>query len=215
MSGASVFTIGHSSHPFDEFASLLRRRGVTAVADVRAAPYSRFNPQFKRDALAAALGALGLEYVFLGRELGGRSADPADYRDGRIDYGRVRGTERFRRGVERVVRGAESRRIALMCAEKEPLDCHRTLLVAPALEARNVAVTHILADGGVEPHAAAMDRLLDLLRRPREDLFRTRAELVADAVATQAARVGHLYQAPSSAGRDARTTAAAGSWRGT
>ncbi len=203
MRGASVFTIGHSSHPFDEFAGLLRRRGVTAVADVRAAQYSRFNPQFKRDALAVALGALGLEYVFLGRELGGRSADPADYRDGRIDYGRLRETERFRRGVERVVRGAGRRRIALMCAEKEPLDCHRTLLVAPALEARNIAVTHILADGGVEPHGAAMDRLLDLLRRPREDLFRTRAELVADAVAAHAARVGHVYEAPSSAGRDA------------
>ena len=201
MRGA-VFTIGHSTHTLDEFAALLRRHGVTAVADVRAAPYSRFNPQFKRDALAAGLGALGLEYVFLGRELGGRSADPADYRDGRIDYGRVRGTERFRRGVERVVREAGRRRIALMCAEREPLDCHRTLLVAPALEARDVAVTHILADGGVEPHGAAMDRLLDLLRRPREDLFRTRAELVDDAVRERAARVGHTYEMPAAAGRD-------------
>ena len=202
MRGA-VFTIGHSSHPFDEFASLLRRRGVTAVADVRAAPYSRFNPQFKRDALAAALGALGLEYVFLGRELGGRSADPADYREGRIDYGRLRETDRFRRGVERVVRGAGRRRIALMCAEKEPLDCHRTLLVAPALEARNIAVTHILADGGVEPHGATMDRLLDSLKLPREDLFRTRAQLVAEAVVRRAGRVGHVYEVPAAAGRDA------------
>ena len=202
MRGA-VFTIGHSSHPFDEFAALLRRREVTAVADVRAAPYSRFNPQFKRDALAAALGALGLEYVFLGREMGGRSADPADYRDGRIDYGRLRETERFRRGVERVVRGAGSRRIALMCAEKEPLDCHRTLLVAPALEARDIAVTHILADGGVEPHGATMDRLLDSLKLPREDLFRTRAQLIAEAVVRQAGRVGHVYEAPAAAGRDA------------
>ena len=173
------------------------------MADVRAAPYSRFNPQFKRDALAAALGALGLEYVFLGREMGGRSADPADYRDGRIDYGRLRETERFRRGVERVVRGAGSRRIALMCAEKEPLDCHRTLLVAPALEARDIAVTHILADGGVEPHGATMDRLLDSLKLPREDLFRTRAQLIAEAVVRQAGRVGHVYEAPAAAGRDA------------
>ena len=202
MRGA-VFTIGHSTHTLDEFAALLRRREVTAVADVRAAPYSRFNPQFKRDALAAGLAALGLEYVFLGRELGGRSADPADYRDGRIDYDRLRGTERFHRGVERVVRGAERRRIALMCAEKEPLDCHRTLLVAPAIEARDIAVTHILADGGVEPHGATMDRLLDSLKLPREDLFRTRAQLVAEAVVRQAGRVGHVYEAPAAAGRDA------------
>ncbi len=199
----AVFTIGHSTHTLDEFVALLRRRRVTVVADVRAAPYSRFNPQFKRDPLADGLGALGLEYVFLGRELGGRSDDPADYRDGRIDYDRVRETERFRRGVERVVRGAERRRIALMCAEKEPLDCHRTLLVAPALEARGIAVAHILADGSLEPHGAAMDRLLDLQRRPREDLFRTRAELVAEAVMTRAERVGHVYEASAAMGRDA------------
>ncbi|MCY4509472.1 MAG: DUF488 family protein [Acidobacteria bacterium] len=120
-----------------------------------------------------------------------------------MDYGRVRDTERFRRGVERVVRGAERRRIALMCAEKEPLDCHRTLLVAPALEARDIAVTHILADGGVEPHGATMDRLLDSLKLPREDLFRTRAQLIAEAVVRQAGRVGHVYEAPAAAGRDA------------
>ena len=198
-----VFTVGHSTHTLDEFVALLRRRRVTVVADVRAAPYSRFNPQFKRDSLAAGLRALGLEYIFLGRELGGRSADPADYRDGRIDYDRVRETERFRRGVERLAGEAERRRIALMCAEKEPLDCHRTLLVAPALEERGIAVAHILADGGLEPHAAAMDRLLDLLKRPRADLFRTRGEIVAEAIASRAARVAHAYEAPAAAGRDA------------
>ena len=199
----TVFTLGHSTHSVGEFAALLRRHRVTAVADVRAAPYSRFNPQFRRDSLADSLGALGLEYVFLGRELGGRSADPADYRDGRIAYDRVRESERFRQGVERVVRGAEGRRIALMCAEKEPLDCHRTLLVAPALEARGVAVAHILADGGLEAHGATMDRLLDLQGRPRGDLFRTREEIVAEAVMAQAGRVGHVYEAPAAAGRDA------------
>lgn len=202
-SGLTVFTIGHSTHTLVEFAALLRRHRVTAVADVRAAPYSRFNPQFRRDTLADSLGALGLEYVFLGRELGGRSADPADYRDGRIDYDRLRETERFRRGVERVVRGAGHRRIALMCAEKEPLNCHRTLLVAPALEARDIAVRHILADGSLEPHGATMDRLLDLLKRPRADLFRTRGEIVAEAIASQAARVAHAYDVPTAAGRDA------------
>ena len=199
----AAFTIGHSSHTFDEFVALLRRPRVTMVADVRAAPYSRFNPQFRRDSLAERLAALELEYVFLGRELGGRSSDPADYRGGRIDYDRVRETERFHRGVERVVRAAERRRIALMCAEKEPLDCHRALLVAPALEARDIAVEHILADGSIESHGAAMDRLLDRLKLPREDLFRTRAQLVAEAAGRQAARVAHVYEAPAASGRDA------------
>ena len=201
MSGTNgaVLTIGHSNHPLATFLGLLERRRVTALADVRSAPYSRFNPQFNREALRDALAERGIRYVYLGRELGGRSDDPACYEGGRIRYDRVARTDRFREGLARVMRGAAEHCIALMCAEKEPLDCHRTLLVARALEERGVEVAHVLADGGVEPQAAAMERLLvqsglspegDLLRRqqPRE-------ELIAEAVAQRAGRVGHAGHA--------------------
>ena len=140
MTGPRVFTIGHSNHSPEAFLALLSNHGVTAVADVRSAPFSRFCPQFNRDPLRAALNERGIRYTFLGQELGGRSADPSHYRDGRIRYELVARTSRFRDGVDRVVAGAARYRIALMCAEKEPLDCHRTLLVAPALAARGVAV---------------------------------------------------------------------------
>ena len=157
----AVFTIGHSTHPLGEFVGLLRRHRVEVVVDVRSAPYSRFNPQFNREPLAAGLEARRFEYLFLGRELGGRSDDPAD-RDpaGRLDYRRVRGTDRFRRGIEEVLRRAAGQRLALLCAEKDPRQCHRTRLVEPALEARNLAVRHILANGELLPHARAVQRLL-------------------------------------------------------
>ena len=157
----AVLTIGHSNHPLEAFLALLQRHGVTLLADVRSAPYSRFNPHFNRKALDAALSARGIAYAFLGRALGGRPEDRSCYEDGRVRYDRLARTSLYREGIDRVVQDAGHRRIALMCAEKEPLDCHRTILVGRSLAERGIAVTHILADGMLEPHDATMDRLLD------------------------------------------------------
>ena len=188
----TVLTIGHSTHALDAFIALLRRHYVTAVADVRSAPYSRFNPQFNRETFAKALGAEGIRYVYLGDELGGRTEDPECYEDGRIRYDRVAATESFKDGLARVVDGAAKYRIALMCAEKEPLHCHRTLLVARALDAQGADVAHIHAGGRLEPHGEAMDRLLDIHKLPREgDLSGTREEMIDTAIAQQAQRVAH------------------------
>ncbi len=145
-----VFTIGHSTHSIERFVELLRRHGVTAVADVRSVPYSRHQPQFNRESLKKSLNQVGIEYVFLGKELGARSDDPACYDGRQVNYRRLAQTALFREGLERVRRGRETYCVALMCAEREPLDCHRTLLVARELEAIGMPVAHILADGCVE-----------------------------------------------------------------
>ena len=114
----TVLTIGHSTHALEAFVALLQEHYVNAVADVRSAPYSRFNPQFNREPLAEALGSEAIRYVFLGDALGGRSDDPACYEGGRIRYDRVAATQSFRSGLTRVVQGAARYRIALMCAEE-------------------------------------------------------------------------------------------------
>jgi len=187
-----VFTIGHSTQPIEAFVDLLRKHSITAVADVRSAPYSRFNPQFNREALARVLAAHQIRYVFLGRELGARSDDPSCYIGGRVQYERLARTQEFHEGLERVVTGAKEHRIALMCAEKEPLDCHRTLLVARALTERGVAVHHILSDGRAEAHEDTMTRLLDLLGLPRQELFRGRDQLLEEALAMQEERIAFV-----------------------
>lgn len=189
-----VFTIGHSTLAVEAFVALLRRHEVTAVADVRSAPYSRFNPQFNRETLAEILRAAGVKYVFLGHELGARSKDPACYENGRVQYRSLARTSIFREGIDRVMRGAREYRIALMCAEKEPLECHRTVLVARALAERGVAVRHILSDGGVEPHETTMHRLLDAVDLPREDLFRSSQELMEEALARQEERIAYVNE---------------------
>src|SRR5258708_27596008 len=145
-----VYTIGHSNGTAERLLALLDQHGITAVADVRSQPYSRFNPQFNREELAGALKAAGIGYVFLGQELGARSADPACYRDGRAQYSLMVQTPVFARGIERLRAGMETHRVAILCAEKEPLTCHRTILIARYLHERNVVVHHILEDGAVE-----------------------------------------------------------------
>lgn len=180
-----IFTVGHSNHTLQHFLKLLESHAVTAVADVRSSPFSKYNPQFNRDPLADALDQHGISYVFVGAELGARPSDTACYVDGKVDYARLTGSAPFQAGIERVVKGCEKHRVALMCAEKDPLQCHRSILISRVLNACGLAVDHILADGSVEPHADAMNRLLELLKLPREDMFRTHDQLVADACTLQ------------------------------
>ncbi len=193
-----VLTIGHSNHGLNFLIKLLRQHRVTAVADVRSTPYSRFNPQFNRNSLCGNLKRFGIEYVYLGHALGGRSDDPDCYdEEGRVRYDRVAETESFQHGLDRVIRGAADHRIVLLCAEREPFECHRMLLVARALDERDIAVEHIHADGRLEPHDKAMDRLLNHfnLHPDGPSLFPTtqpRKKLVAEAIALQAKRVAFV-----------------------
>jgi uncharacterized protein (DUF488 family) len=150
------------------------------VGDVRSAPYSRRYPQFSREPLERALREAGIAYVFLGKELGARSDDPSCYENGSVKYDRLAKTQLFQSGLDRVERGMESHTLALLCAEKEPLHCHRTLLVARHLEARGVMVEHILEDGRIELHTDTLKRLLRLLHQPEVDLFRSPEQVVSD-----------------------------------
>lgn len=194
-SANSVYTIGHSTHSADAFLALLRRHGVEAVADVRSSPFSRFNPQFNREPLGQFLKTNGIRYVFLGKELGARSEDRSCYLDGRVQYSRLAQTPLFQSGLDRVLQGAAKYRVALMCAEKEPLECHRTLLVAKTLAERGQPVLHIHADGHLETHEAAMERLLAVTGLPKEDLFRSKQELLAEALARQEKQVAYVDEA--------------------
>jgi uncharacterized protein (DUF488 family) len=202
MTRATVLTVGHSTHSIEEFMELLVAHGVTAIADVRSAPYSRFNPHFNREPLQQALKDRGIAYVFLGRELGARSDDRSCYEDGRVQYRRLARTPLFQSGLDRVLQGAESYRLALLCAEKEPLECHRTFLVGRELETRGTSVAHIHADGHLETQADALTRLLGVLRMPQADLFKGRQELIEEACARQEARIA--YVAPTGRPADER-----------
>jgi uncharacterized protein (DUF488 family) len=186
-----VYTIGHSNHSAETFLGLLRTHGVGAVADVRSRPYSRYNPQFDREELKQSLKQAGIEYVFLGEELGARSDIPSCYERGKVRYDRLAETAAFREGLIRVEAGMAEYRVSLMCAEKEPAECHRTILVARHLEPRGMQVRHILADGRIEMQAEVMNRLMTGfdLRQNQQHFFRSDEELLEDAYRMQEARI--------------------------
>jgi uncharacterized protein (DUF488 family) len=157
----ALYTIGHSNHPFERFAELLRRHRIEAVADVRSMPASRRHPQYNRERLRAALSDQGIDYLFLGKELGARRTEPEAYAGSLASYERIAGLAAFRSGLDIVKENAAERRVALMCAEKEPLDCHRTLLVCRHLRASiEGGIFHILADGSLAAHAEVEERLV-------------------------------------------------------
>lgn len=176
-----LMTIGHSNHPIERFLDLLKQHGITALADVRSHPYSRFAPRFSKGALQAALEGEGITYVFLGKELGARSPNPACYRYGKVQYDLLAGDPAFVAGLDRLRAGLERYRIAMMCAEKDPLDCHRGILVGRRMNEAGCHVGHIHADGRLETNSEMEGRMLRLQKSPAADLFRSRPEILAEA----------------------------------
>ncbi|HXJ05257.1 MAG TPA: DUF488 domain-containing protein [Candidatus Acidoferrum sp.] len=158
-----LFTIGHSSLELLEFVKLLTTHKVQLVGDVRSRPGSFRFPQFNREPLEACLASAGMRYEFFGEALGGRPSDPRAYHgDGLVNYELRRKAEDFRVGLDRALELARASKIVLMCAEEDPLQCHRFLMICPALLERGVTPSHIRRGGELESQRAAEDRLLKL-----------------------------------------------------
>ena len=159
-----LFTIGHSTHSVETFISLLKMHGITALCDVRSSPYSRFTPQFNREALKDELVRRRVIYIYLGTELGPRSSDPTCYEGGKVQYNRLAGKDIFQQGLLRLRKGMATYRIALMCAEKDPLACHRMLLICRHLRGNDIIIRHILEDGSLEDNQDTEMRLMKQLK---------------------------------------------------
>ena len=192
MASNTVFTIGHSTHSIANFLSLLQKHGITAIADVRSSPSSRFMPHFNRCTLKRSLRDADIKYVFLGKELGARTKDISCYIDGQVRYDLLARTPDFATGINRLQSGAQSERIAIMCAEQEPLDCHRCVLVARVLEEHGISINHIHSDGHIESHALTMQRLMASFGLDHAELFRTSDERLHDALNRQESRIAYV-----------------------
>lgn len=194
----TIYTIGHSNHALERFIALLKQHGINALCDIRSDPYSRVNPQFNRDTLKAALWRNGITYFFLGKELGARSEDPSCYVQGKVQYDCLAQTALFRKGIDSLLERMQGCRLVIMCAEKDPLDCHRTILVARHLDSIGIAVEHILPDGNLETHQKTLSRLLRQLKIPEcDDFFRTREAIIDDAYKTQGDRIAYTSRTQS------------------
>lgn len=158
-----LYSIGHSNIEGQDFVNALEMYRIPLLADIRSRPRSHWHPQFDQLALEHLLREAGIEYLYLGEELGGRPDDPKVYRgDGLVDYQARRKSRGFQMGIERILAEIHRRSLAIMCAEEDPLSCHRFLLVCPALVEHGVEVLHIRGSKVLESQQDAEDRLLQL-----------------------------------------------------
>ena len=188
----ALYTIGHSTHATDHFVGLLKRHGVTAVCDVRSHPYSKYNPQYNREKIADEIKSHGIAYIFLGKELGARSDNSNYYVDDKIQFKKLAADPLFQEGLARLKQGMKKYSIALMCAEKDPITCHRTILVTRQLQ-RDFTIKHILADGRLENNAETEKRLMNSLKI-QPDLIRDEGQCIEDAYNLQGNKIAYTRE---------------------
>ena len=155
-----IFTIGHSNHSAESFIKLLQKYNINVVADVRSIPYSKYNPQFNKETLKELLKKVKIKYLFMGNELGGRPLDDSYFNEGVADYNKMSSNKEFKFGIQRLLNGRENYTIAILCSEKDPLNCHRMLLVGKVLSEKEAQVKHILYNGELEDNKQTEERLL-------------------------------------------------------
>lgn len=144
----ALFTIGHSNHSLEVFVSLLKQHSIQALVDVRSSPYSKYSAHFNREDLHNSLTQVGIKYVFMGKELGGRPKDEQFYDEkGHVLYHKLAEASFFKEGIERLEKGISQYRVAIMCSEEDPEVCHRHLLVGRVMRERRWPILHIRGDG--------------------------------------------------------------------
>jgi uncharacterized protein (DUF488 family) len=160
----SLHTVGHSNHTFKYFLNLLLINNIHCIVDVRSTPYSQFVPQFDTDKIKQELHANGIHYIYLGKELGARREDKRLYTNGYLDFAKIRTCDKcFQSGIKRVIEGVNKGfSISIMCTEKDPIDCHRSILISKAFIDIGYNISHIKENGKIETHKDLEQRLIYL-----------------------------------------------------
>jgi len=190
----TLYTIGHSNHSTGHFLKLLNINKISAISDVRSSPYSKYAPQFNRENIQRDLKDNNIAYVYLGAELGPRSNDPNCYKNGQVQYNRLSQLDTFKDGMVRLQNGLSNHRIALMCSEKDPIMCHRMILICRHLQSSDLQIYHILKDGQLESNRDAERRLMQSLKIPELSLFEKPEELIESAYEKQSEKIAYITE---------------------
>ena len=192
MSYGRIYTIGHSNHEIGIFLNLLITKNIDMIVDVRSAPFSKMYPYYNRDILESTLKENKIGYLFLGELIGGRSRNRNDYEEGQVVYSRLAAKDDYQVAIQRVLDGSAKFEIALMCSEKEPLDCHRTLLLSQSLSELGAQIVHIKGDGKLESQSEILNRLMNMYNLDAPDLFGAEKDRLQEALFKQEKKIAYF-----------------------
>ena len=167
-----LYTIGHSKHEYSFFESMLKKYDISYLLDVRSVPFSRFAETYNRNNIKSLLAESGITYKQMGKYFGARPQDEALYTSEHfLDFEKVRGSKLFLEGVENVILGLDKgNNVALMCTEKDPLDCHRAIMVSKGFLDAGINVNHILENGLLQTQLELEQRMLKKYYPDRDQL---------------------------------------------
>lgn len=186
-----IYSIGYSSYSIKSFVDILKRYKIEAIADVRSNPYSQFKPEFNKDNLEKTLKNYGIKYVFLGNEVGARVELPECYGNEKVNYQLLGKHPLFHKGLQRIRNGMQKYRMALMCAEKDPINCHRAILICRHLKNQHIEIIHIVNGGNLEDHRETERRLMKFFKLDQPDLFISNYERLEEAYNMQGEKIAY------------------------
>lgn len=187
----NIYSVGYSTHSIESFVDIIKNFHITAIADVRSQPYSQFKPEFNRENLKKTLKKSSIEYVFLGNKLGARIKVPECYKNGQADYQLIAKHPLFQEGLRRIRNGMKEQIIALMCAERDPINCHRMILICRSLKKLGMEIYHILDTNKVESQSESEHRLLKLFKLNQLELFHSKNDQLERAYNKQGKRIAY------------------------
>lgn len=188
----ALFSIGYATKTVDDFIAQLQSYRINAIADVRSVPYSKVFHDYHRETLQAHLRSHSIHYIYLGEELGPRSPDEQHYCQGQVQFERLQQSQRFKAGIQRLLNGLEKGyRISLLCAEKDPAVCHRSLLIAHYLKHEHaIDITHIHHSGEAEQESE-LEKRLSKENGIIPDMLSSEADCLEQAWRTQSRRFAY------------------------
>lgn len=189
-----LFTIGYSSFSIKSFIEILSKYNITAIADVRSSPYSRFKPEFVLKNIKKILSENNIAYIFLGDLCSARIDSPECYGNGKVNFKLIEKHEKFAMCLNRIKEGMKDYRIALMCAEKDPITCHRTILICRNLRSPSIKIRHILENGSIEEHADTEKRLMRLYKLDQSDMYRSEVMRLEEAYDLQGDKIAFVKE---------------------
>lgn len=166
-----IFTIGYAGFKIDDFIKILKKYHINSLIDVRSMPFSKFHSEYNKPIFSKVLHDSGIIYRNYKKEFGARQDDRKYYPNGYLDFSMFTKSQVFLEGMDKIIKAIPlGYKFVLMCSEKDPITCHRNIMIAKAFYNNGISINNILSDGSIITQSDIETRLLDMYYPGRDQL---------------------------------------------